>query len=127
MSQAQRPTAAFIAASWRLLTRSAAAAVVAGLLACGKPVPSERAAYVGEWQDKTMYLLITQDGSVRYKRLKDGGTVSVEGPLKGFNGNDFEVGVGPMSTTFHVSKPPYQDGDAWKMVVDEVELVKTSN
>jgi hypothetical protein len=72
-----------------------------------------------------MYLLITQDGSVKYKRLKDGGTTSVEGPLKGFNGNNFDVGVGPMATTFVVTKPPYQDGEDWKMVVDGLELTKT--
>lgn len=94
---------------------------------CGKPVPPEKSAYVGEWQEKTMYLLITQDGSVRYKRLKGGASTSVEGPLKGFIGNDFEVGVGPAATTFVVSRPPYQDGEKWKMVVDDVELVKSAN
>jgi len=39
------------------------------LSGCGKPVPQEKSAYVGEWQEKTMYLLITQDGSVSYKRI----------------------------------------------------------
>jgi hypothetical protein len=96
------------------------------LLGCGKPVPPEKSAYVGEWQEKTMYLLITQDGSVRYKRLKGGVSTSVEGPLKGFDGNNFEAGVGPLATTFVVSKPPYQDGDKWKMVVDDVELTRTA-
>ena len=96
------------------------------LFGCGKPVPPEKAAYVGEWQEKTMYLLITQDGSVRYKRLKGGASTSVEGPLKGFEGNDFTVGIGPMTTTFIVGKPPYQDGAGWKMVVDGVELTKTA-
>jgi hypothetical protein len=92
---------------------------------CGKSVPQEKLSYVGEWQEKAMYLLITQDGSVKYKRLKGGSTTSVEAPLKGFNGNNFEVGVGPMATTFVVSKPPYQDGDQWKMVVDGLALTKT--
>lgn len=32
-----------------------------------------------------------------------------------------------MTTTFVVSKAPYQEGDKWKMVVDEVELVKIAN
>lgn len=99
---------------------------VLSLSGCGKPVPPEKSAYVGEWQDKAMYLLITQDGSVRYKRLKGGVSTSVEGPLKGFQGNNFEAGVGPMATTFVVSKPPYQDGEKWKMVVDDVELTKTA-
>jgi hypothetical protein len=96
------------------------------LAACGKPVPAEKSAYVGEWEEKTMYLLITQDGSVRYKRLKGGGTTSVEGPLKGFTGDNFDVGIGPMTTTFVVSKPPYQDGKSWKMVVDGVTLTRTA-
>ena len=102
-------------------------ALTGSLVACGKPVPAEKSAYVGEWQEKTMYLLITQDGSVRYKRLKGGASTSVEGPLKGFSGDNFEVGVGPLATTFVVRKPPYQDGERWKMIVDEVELVKTGD
>jgi hypothetical protein len=101
--------------------------VVSTLFGCGKPVPPEKAAYVGEWKDKTMYLLITQDGSIRYKRVKGTVSTSIQGPLKGFNGNNFDVGIGPMATTFVVSKPPYQDDDNWKMVVDEMELIKTAN
>ena len=97
------------------------------LSGCGKPVPQERSAYVGEWQEKTMYLLITQDGSVSYKRIKGGVTTSVNGPLKDFDGDNFSAGIGPMSTTFVVSKPPYQDKGRWKMVVDGVELTKTAD
>jgi hypothetical protein len=104
-----------------------ALAMLGSLAGCGKPVPPEMSAYVGEWQEKTMSLLITQDGSVQYQRQKGGATTSVNGQLKGFTGNDFDVGVGPMATTFVVSKPPYQDGGHWKMVVDGVELTKTSD
>jgi hypothetical protein len=100
-------------------------AFLSSLIGCGKPVPKEKAAFVGEWQEKTMYLLIAQDGSVQYKRMKDGATTSINGPLQGFIGNNLEVGVGPMKTTFVVNKPPYQDGDAWKMTVDGIELTKT--
>jgi hypothetical protein len=100
-------------------------AALASLASCSKAVPQEKLGYVGEWQGKTMYLLITQDGSVKYKRLKEGGTTSVDGPLQGFNGNNFDVGVGPVKTTFVVSKPPYQDGAMQKMVVDGIELTKT--
>lgn len=102
-------------------------AAVVFLAGCGTPVPPEKAAYVGEWQATEMYLLITQDGSVRYKRIKGGATTSVEGPLKGFDGDNFEVGVGFMSTTFVVNRPPWQDEDGrWRMVVDEVRLVRSA-
>lgn len=97
------------------------------LAACGKPVPAEKASYVGEWQSKTMYLLITQDGSVKYKRVNAGSTTSINAPVKDFIGNNIEVGVGPMTTIFVVSKLPYQDGEQWKMVVDDEMLIKSAN
>lgn len=100
-------------------------ALLVSLAGCGKPVPQEKLAYVGEWQEKTMYLLITQDGSVKYKRLKEGATTSIDGPLQSFSGDNFDVGIGPAKTTFVVNKAPYQDGDTWKMMVDGLELTKT--
>jgi len=71
-----------------------------------------------------MSLLITQDGSVKYERLESGVSKSVSGPLQGFNGNNFDVGFGPLSTTFVVASPPHQDGESTKMTVDGVELIK---
>ena len=97
------------------------------LFGCGEPVPPEKAAYVGEWKAPGMYLLLLQDGSVQYKRIKAGVTTSVSGPLQGFEGDNFAVGIGLMKTTFVVSKPPYQDGAVWKMVVDGVELTKSTS
>jgi len=94
------------------------------LSACGQPVPPEKAAYVGEWRAPAMGLLITQDGSVAYKRLKAGVKTSAKGPIQRFEGDDFVVGVPLFSTTFEVSKPPYQEAGKWKMVVDGVELTK---
>ena len=100
--------------------------LVCALAACGKPVPPEKAAYVGEWRAPGMYLLLMQDGSVKYERLKSGASTSVTGPLQGFEGDNFVVGLGFMKTTFVVSKPPYQAGGRWKMVVDGVELTKAN-
>jgi hypothetical protein len=94
------------------------------LSACGQPVPQERSAYVGEWRSQTMTLLITQDGSVRYKRVEGGTTKSIDGPLRRFDGDNFVVGIPLVSTTFEVSKPPYQEAGRWKMVVDGVELTR---
>jgi hypothetical protein len=74
-----------------------------------------------------MYLLITADGSVRHERSRGGATTSIEGPLKDFDGDHFEVGIGPLATKFIVSRPPYEEGGAWKMVVDDVELTRTGD
>ena len=95
------------------------------LTACSKPIPNERFDYVGEWQSKEMYLLILKDGTVSYKRLKNGGTTSVNGPLKEFKGNDFVVGFSFLTTTFDVSQKPTKIDNKWKMTVDGVQLTKT--
>ena len=99
-------------------------AVLLLLAACANPVPPEKAAYVGDWSAPGMNLLITQDGSVAYKRIKGGVTTSVNAPLKKFEGDNFVVGIGMWTTTFVVSKPPGQDAGRWKMTVDGVELTR---
>lgn len=94
------------------------------LAACANPVPPDKSEYVGEWKGLAMALLITQDGSVAYKRLKGGVTTSISGPLKRFDDDNVVVGFGFFSTTFEVSVPPHQDGADWKMTVDGVELTR---
>lgn len=105
-------------------TRCAALLSVLLLAACGQPVPPERASYVGAWEGSGVFLVIDADGSVRYRRIQDGSKTSIEAPLVGFVGDDFEVGVGPLTTTFDVTAPPRREGERWIMVVDGVTLVR---
>lgn len=107
----------------RLLCLSVLFILLAG---CAKPLPDDRLHYAGLWKGEAMALLITRDGSVSYKRLKEGVTTSVNGPLKAFHGDSFEVGVGPMATTFDVTEGPHAVGDSWQMVVDGVRLTRAS-
>jgi hypothetical protein len=95
------------------------------LASCAKPLPPEKMEYAGEWLSKEMYLLILEDGTVSYKRLKGGGTVEVNGPIQEFQGDDFVVGFAFIKTTFVVERPPYQEKGIWKMVVDGVELTRS--
>jgi hypothetical protein len=99
-------------------------AAMLALSACGKAVPPDKSAYIGEWRAQAMALLVTQDGSVAYKRIKGGVTTSVNAPLRRFEGDNFVVGLPLVSTTFEVSKPPYEEAGRWKMVVDGVELTR---
>jgi hypothetical protein len=100
-------------------------AAMLGLAGCAKPVPPDKQAYVGEWQSRTMAMLITRDGRVMYKRLIDSNTSkSIDAPLQQFEGDNFVVGVGPIKTTFVVSAPPHEDHGVWKMTVDGVELTR---
>lgn len=105
----------------------AAACLLALLLtACGKPVPADKAAYVGYWQGPGMALQIAQDGSVNYKRVKGAQTTTINAPLQGFKGDNFDVGVGSLVTTFVVGTPPHEVNGQRRMVVDGVELTRTS-
>jgi hypothetical protein len=106
------------------ITRGAAIAVAALVLACTKPIAQERMAYVGDWQAKNMRLTITAAGEVHYLRVNGSARKSIDAPLKSFEGDDFIVGVGPLTTKFVVSSPPHRDGNVWKMTVDGVEVVR---
>ena len=96
------------------------------LSACSEPLPDSKLDYVGEWRSKEMGLLILQDGTVAYKRLKGGGSTSINGPLKEFVGNDFVVGLWFLTTTFEVSEPPHRVDGVWQMVVDGIRLTRVS-
>jgi len=50
--------------------------------ACGKPVPRGKTAFIGKWQSKTMYLVITKDGDVSYKRVKGKETTTINAPRR---------------------------------------------
>lgn len=105
----------------RLVT--VAALLLAGC--SGPPVPPDKQDYVGEWRSSEMVLLILKDGSVRYERLKGGGTTEITGPIRGFQGDDFVVGLPLINTTFVVSQPPHEVDGVWKMTVDGVTLTRT--
>jgi hypothetical protein len=108
----------------RSLIRLAALLTAALLISCAQPVPPARASYVGDWQAENLRLTITAGGEVHYFRQRGNSRTTIDMPLKAFEGDDFIVGFGPFTTRFKVSKPPHQEGNVWKMTVDDVEVVR---
>lgn len=92
------------------------------LVACGKPLPQDKLAYAGSWRGTGMTLDISTGGEVRYRRVKGNANTSIDAPIKAFHGDDFEVGLGPLTTRFVVSRPPTLEGGRWTMTVDGVVL-----
>lgn len=92
--------------------------LLALLTACAKPLPADRKAYVGDWRGNGVSLLITEDGNVVYHRRDGDTSVSLDLPMKGFDGDDFEVGLGPLVTRFDVGQPPKEVDGEWTMEVD---------
>jgi hypothetical protein len=101
------------------------AAAVLLLAGCGEPIPLDRMAYAGDWRSRDMRLLITPDGRCEYRRRREGGsTSSISAPIVRFEGDNFVVGLGMLSTTFVVSKPPHLIDGHWHMTVDGVDLIR---
>ena len=98
--------------------------VICLLTGCGIPIPEDKYEYIGLWQSSNMNLLIQEDGSVRYIRIRNGSSTKISAPIQAFKGDDFVVGVWVLKTTFEVNRRPYLDGSQWKMVVDGVELTR---
>ncbi|MCP4499760.1 MAG: hypothetical protein GY822_07340 [Deltaproteobacteria bacterium] len=59
-----------------------------------------------------------------YKRSTGNNTTTIQGPLKEFIGDDFEVGIWMFSAQFQVSQAPIEKDGKWQMVVDDVPLTK---
>lgn len=94
-------------------------------------IPADKQDYVGDWRGQfengSLKLSIAADGTVNYERKEGSDSKSSSksisnGKITKFDGNDFEVKAFVISTTFKVEKPPYRDGQRWKMVVDGVEV-----
>ena len=95
-------------------------------MACSKiPLPSDKLEYEGTWEGKGHLLIINRDGGILSVRQFGSKTVTINGRLRGFQGDNFEVGPMFFSTTFEVNNPPNRKIDGkWYMVVDGVELIK---
>ncbi len=97
------------------------------LLACkGQPLPADKLEYAGEWRGGGVQLVITVDGGCSYHKVSGASHVEINGPIKGFDGDDFVVGVMVVKTTFDVTAPPHDDNGTWKMTVDGVELIRVA-
>lgn len=94
------------------------------LSGCSKPLPADKHVYEGYWTSPQMQLLIVGDGTVDYKRVKSGGSTTINAPLKEFDGDDFIVGIGFFDTRFVVTQPPTLIEGQWVMTVDGVTLTK---
>lgn len=102
-------------------------AVLFGMLliaGCTKPIPPEKTSYIGRWQNESVFLLITPEGRVEYRKVRGSTTTSLKAPIKEFVGDSFEAGLGPFSTTFVVSEPPHQEQGVWRLVVDGEVLTR---
>ena len=97
------------------------------LSACAEPLPQSKLKYAGLWEGNKVSLLIYEDGNVSYRRVSGNTKVSIDGPIKGFDGDNFSVGVGFLATDFKVTVPPQLINEQWEMVVDGVRLVKAEN
>ena len=97
------------------------------LIGCSNPLPPEKQNYSGQWisQDGQTSLEISQEGRIEYNKVEPNKTTNLSSPIKEFKGDDFSVGLGPLSTDFVVTQPPQQQADGtWTMIVDGQVLIK---
>lgn len=97
------------------------------LLACGEPgLPDDKRAYEGRWRGPGTLLEIRGDGRVVYTRVRAHVHRQVMGPIRWFDGDDFVVGWPWWGTRFRVERPPHLENGRWKMIVNEIELLRIS-
>lgn len=90
----------------------------------GQPLPPDKAEFAGHWRGGGIDLVIEPQGYVRYEKAEGKGKVQVSGPLQGWQGDDFVVGVMVVKTKFEVDQPPHEVDGVWVMTLDGVELAR---
>jgi hypothetical protein len=110
----------------RLLSATLLAAVLFTSACKGQPLPPDKAEFAGHWRGGGIDLVIRPDGYVTYEKAEGKGRVEVSGPLQGWIGNDFVVGVMVVKTTFKVNEPPHQVDGVWTMTVDGVPVTRVA-
>lgn len=89
---------------------------------CAKPLPPERRSYVGFWQadvDGEHFVLgVSGEGRVHFVRSRPGYSETLNLPVKGFTGDSFDVGVGPLTTHFEVQQAPHLEQGRWTMTMN---------
>jgi hypothetical protein len=110
------------------MKRMLSAALLCALLlasACkGQPLPPDKAEFAGHWRGGGIDLVIEPQGYVRYEKAEGKGKVRVSGPLQGWQGDDFVVGVMVQKTKFEVDAPPHEVDGVWMMTLNGVELAR---
>jgi hypothetical protein len=108
----------------RLLSATLLSLVLFTSACKGQPLPADKAEFAGHWRGGGVDLVIRPEGHVTYEKVEGKGRVQVEGPLQGWKGNDFVVGVMVVKTTFKVSEPPHEVDGVWTMTMDGVQLTR---
>jgi len=110
----------------KVLTRLVAGLLATLLVACAKPLPAGKSSYAGVWKGGSISLVITPEGRAVYERKEGNMSKKIDAPVKEFKGDNFIVGVGFMSTEFVVTAPPHEEGGAWKMTINDIELTRVA-
>lgn len=110
----------------RSIVRASLLSAALFVSACkGQPLPPDKADYAGRWRGGGIDLVIHAEGRVNYAKVEGKSTKTIEGPLQGWQGDDFVVGVMTVKTKFKVTEPPHEVDGVWKMTVDGVELIRS--
>ncbi len=115
--------------------RSVAALALVGAISLGcagmvdavsaKPVPADKLDYVGSWTGGPITLTLTADGMCSYRNApQDGMTSEVNAPIQLWHATGFDVGIGPLVTTYTVSEAPHQLDGTWHMTLDGQDLTR---
>ena len=98
------------------------------VVACGAPapLPADKTDYAGTWEGDGVRLQVSLDAQVSYDRKKGAGNEHTEGPIAGWVGDSFVVGVMTQKTTFTVNTPPHEEAGTWTMVVNDDTVYRLS-
>lgn len=86
-------------------------------------IASTKKDYAGDWEGGGVTLHVGSDG-VDYQKKTGSSTVSYNGKLDHFDGDDIVIKILIADATLNVQSPPAEVGGQWKMTVEGSEVTR---
>jgi len=89
------------------------------------PEPPPHTDFVGTWEGPGLHVEISEEGLVHILH-QDGTQITITGQAKNWQPGSVSVGLGPLSQQWSIPEAPYEVDGEWRMVFDDVMVVRTS-
>jgi hypothetical protein len=113
-------------ATYRPLFSTDRAGAPATRVEIGDAIPETKRTYVGQWEGPSTSVRITETARFVFFQRTDGGIRSFATKIRAFAGDDLVLAA-YQEQFVPVQRPPYREGDTWRMTLEGVTLERVGD
>lgn len=95
------------------------------IFGCSRRLPEDMNHFIGAWKGKNILLIIKENGNISCTKFNNSYSINTCGPVKYIGDDKIIYSVFFKKITISIQKPPCKCEDQWRMVVENIDLIKT--